>query len=311
MAPTSHPFQLAPCLQRRAGVALIMVMCALFLLSMVIFGLAARLNQQLFFTRQDNLSLEAKALAYSGLQIALHPQTTVKTPALRRQVDPTHRYAARILGEGGKINLNWIISGEDPTKLLILRTYLEAKGLDVQQTEEFVDCLLDWVDPDNTTHLNGSETGLDGMPAPNRPLQDLAEIRRIRGSQPLVAIPHWEDDFTLLSRGQIDLQWASEDVVAALPGVGQARARAFIQQRQGPDKLDGTADDRLLETVQFAAQLLGLSPNDLAQLQNLIIVNDTTTRIISSGQAGDITKTFEVVVRKEGMQPQVLSWKEY
>lgn len=288
-----------------------MVMCALFLLSMVIFGLASRLNQQLFSMRQDNLSLEAKALAYTGFQIALHPQVTIKTPALRKQVDATHRYAARIVGEGGKINLNWIIRGEDPAKLLILRRFLEAKGLDVQETETFVDCLLDWVDPDNIAHLNGSETGLDGLPAPNRPLQDIAEVRRIRGSEPLVAIPHWEDNFTLLSTGQIDLQWASEEVLSALPGIGQPQARAFLQQRQGQDKLDGTPDDRILQDVAFAFQLLGVAPNDQTVLQNLVVVNDTTTRIISSGQAGDVTKTFEVVVRKEGMQPQVLLWKEY
>ena len=288
-----------------------MVMCALFLLTMVIFGLAERMNQQLFFARRDNLSLEAKALAFSGLQIALHPQVTIKTPALHRQIDSTHRYAARILGEGGKINLNWIIAGEDPRKLEVLRTYLEAKGLDVQQTEVFVDCLLDWVDPDNIPHLNGDETGLDGMPAPNRPLQDLAEIRRIRGSPPLVAIPHWEDDFTLLSRGPIDLQWANETIIASLPRVGELRARAFIQQRQGQDKLDGTADDRIIESPQVAAQLLGIAPNDFQQMQDFVVVNDTTTRIISTGQAVDVAKTFEVVVRKEGMQPQVLSWKEY
>ena len=141
-------------------------------------------------------------------------------------------------------------------------------------------------------------------------MQDLAEIRRIRGSEPVVALPHWQDDFTLLSRGPIDLQWASEAVIAALPRVGEQRARAFIQQRQGEDKLDGTADDRLLESPQFAAQLLGVAPNDFQQMQDLVIINDSTTRIISSGQAGDVIKTFEVVVRKEGMQPQVLLWKE-
>ena len=287
-----------------------MVLCALFLLTVVIFGLADQLKQQLFFARQDNLSLEAKALAYSGMQIALHPQSTVKTPALRKQVDGTHRYEARILGEGGKINLNWLLAGEDQRKIGILRTFLEEKGLDVQQTEAFVDCLLDWVDTDNLPHLNGSETGIDGLPAPNRPLLDLAEIKRIRGSGPLVAIPHWQDDFTLLSRGPIDLQWASEEVIAALPRVGQQRARSFIQQRQGQDKLDGTADDRQLETLQFAAQLLGVAPNDLQQMQDLVILNDSTTRIISIGQAGDVTRTFEVVVRKEGMQPPVLLWKE-
>ncbi len=247
-----------------------MVLCTLFLLSIVIFGIANQLKQQLFFARRDNLALEAKALAFSGLQIALHPQTTVKTPALRKQVDATHRYAARIIGEGGKINLNWLLAGEDPRKIGVLKSYLEAKGLDVQRTEKLVDCLLDWIDPDNIAHLNGNETGVDGLPAPNRPLQDFAEIRRIRGSEPLVALPHWQDDFTLFSRGPIDLQWASQDLIAALPRVGESRARAFMQQRQGQDQLDGTADDLLIENIQIAAGMLGFAPNDLQQMQDLV-----------------------------------------
>ena len=297
--------------RRREGVALILVMCTLFLLTLVIFGLAQRLNEQVFDVRRDNLGLEAKALAYSGLSIALHPQVTVKTPALRHQVDKTHRYEARLTGEGGKINLNWLLAGEDPRKVGVLKSYLEAKGLDVQQTETLVDSLLDWIVPDNLPHLNGSETTVDGSPVPNRPFQDLAEIRRVNGCEPLVSIPHWEDDFTLLSRGPIDLQWASEEVVGALPRVGQARARVFVQQRRGEDGLDGTADDRILPTPDSAAQFLGLAPNDFQTMQDLVTLNDSTMHITSAGQAGDVIRTFEVVVRKEGMQPQFLLWKEY
>ncbi len=65
---------------RRRGVALIMVLCALFLLTLIVFGLARRVNDELIFVGRDNRSLEAKALAFTGLQIALHPAFPARGP---------------------------------------------------------------------------------------------------------------------------------------------------------------------------------------------------------------------------------------
>jgi type II secretory pathway component PulK len=300
-------------LHRRSsrGIALVLVLWALFLLSLIVLGLAQRINQEILLARQDHRALEARALAYSGLQVGLHPLATNKTPPLNRKLDGSHSYAVRIVGEGGKLNLNWLLAGEDPRKLDLLKHYLEARGMGFQDREAFVDCLLDWVDADNLKRLNGDETGLDGLPAPNRPLQDIAEIKRIRGSQPLVSQRGWQEDLTLLSKGPVDLQWASEEILAALPGLGGARARNFVQARRGPDRLDGTADDLLIETPQAAAQLLGMGQQEFAAIQDLVTVKDSTARIISVGQSANIVKTLEVVARKEGSLPQILLWKEF
>ena len=297
------------------GIALVMVLCALFLLSLVVFGLAQRVQDETFVTGQDSRALDARALAFTGSQIGLHPLTTVKTGALSHTLDAHHRYEAHIAGEGGKINLNWLLAGEDPRKLELLKDYLENKGLSYQEREQFTDCLLDWVKPGDVHHPNGSTVAVDGQPVPGRPFQDLSEIMRVVGSRPLTRFSDWQKDFTLFSQGPIDLQWAGEEVVGALPGVGLSRAKNFVKQRRGPDGKDGTPDD-----VEFAAgnsplvipQLLGLSP-DVYQnmISNLVILNDPTTRIVSVGQAYDVTRTIEVVARKQGTQPQILSWKEF
>ena len=143
---------------RERGVALVMVLCALFLLSLVVFGLARRVQDETFVTGQDSRALDARALAFTGTQIGLHPLTTVKTAALAHTVDAHHRYEARLAGEGGKLNLNWLLAGEDPHKLELLKTYLENKGFSYQEREQFTDCLLDWVESAGTVHhLNGSQ----------------------------------------------------------------------------------------------------------------------------------------------------------
>ena len=150
----------------RRGVALVIVLCALFLLCVVIFGLAKRIDQEMYLSSRDNRSLEARALAFSGTQIALHPQVKAGTPALRRQIDRTHRYEARCVGEGGRLQLNWLLMGEDQTKLGVLKQYLENKGLNFQDREALVDCLLDFIEPGGKTHLNGSSIGADGQAVP-------------------------------------------------------------------------------------------------------------------------------------------------
>ncbi len=288
-----------------------MVLCALFLLSLVIFGLAKGLDQQTYLSSNEGHALEARALAYSGLEIALHPNATARTPILHRQVDRTHRYDARITGEGGKLNLNWLLAGEDPRKITLLKHYLESRGLNFEQREILADCMLDWIKPGNMTHLNGSKVGLDGLPTPNRPFEDVSEIKRIVGSEPLTKQPGWDRDFTLLSQGPIDLQWASEDVIGSLPGVGQMQAHGFVQMRRGEDGVDGTADDRILaDNAALVPTMLGLTPLNFQAIQDLVATNDTTVRIYSVGQAYNVMRTFEVVARKNGMQPEILQWNE-
>jgi type II secretory pathway component PulK len=298
---------------RCAGVALILVLCTLFLLSMIIFGLAKSLDQQTYLMGNDGQALEARALAYSGVEVALHPLASAQTPALHRQIDKTHSYNARITGEGGKLNLNWLLAGDDPRKIAVLKRYFELRGLNFQQREVLADCLLDWISPGDTTHLNGSRVGLDGLPVPGRPLENLAEIKRVVGSEPLTKLTGWDRDFTLLSKGPIDLQWASEDVVGSLPGVGSLQAHGFVQARRGEDGVDGTADDLKLTdaaNAQLVPGMLGLSPAAFQQIQDLVTTGDTTVRIVSVGQSSKVRRTLEVVARKDGMQPEILQWNE-
>ena len=306
-----HPLPGAPPPGCRRGFALVIVLCALFLLSMVIFGLAQRVNQAMYLTGRDNRSLDARALAYSGLQIGLHPQVTLRTPALRRQIDSSHRYEAHLAGEGGKLNLNWLLAGEDVNRLALLGQYLEVRGLTFQDRQTLVDCLLDYVSSNGATHPNGSKTTADGQPVPGRPLRDVAELRRVAHAAPLTSQPGWEADFTLLSQGPVDLQWAGESVVAALPGVGVSRAKQFVQQRSGPDRIDGTADDIQFAAVGDAEALLNLNVAQNPAIQSLVGLNDNTMRVISVGQALDVKRTIEVVARKTSIQPQILQWKEY
>lgn len=296
------------------GFALVLVLWALFVITLVVFALVRQLDQQVFLDTRDARAQQARSLAFSGLQVALHPAITDnQPPGLRGGRDATHRYAAELRGEGGKLNLNWLVLGEDPRKLQVLRNYLELRGLNYTERDQFIDGLLDWTDADNLSRLNGSETDTDGRPVPNRPLNDLSELRRMHGAAPLLALPDWDRDLTLLTNTNptIDLRWADVPVLAALPGVGEVRARAFVELRRGRDGLDGTADDPPMADLAAAMGMLGLNPADTAGVSGLIGLNSPVYRIRSVGEAVGVSRSIEaVVIKSAGGEPQILLWQE-
>jgi len=293
----------------RSGAALLLVLWALMLLTFVVVALARKVSTDLDHQTEENLALEARAMAYSGLQVALHPGSSSKTPALQQRIGDRQSFTARIKGEGGRINLNWILAGEDQTKLTMLKNFLAQKGLSFAEREAFVDSLLDWVDADDVRRLNGNETPVRG-PIANQNLQDLAELYQIPACDPLTSQSGWEQDFTILSQGPVDVQWASEEVLAAIPGVGQRSARGLVQYRSGPDQEDGTPDDLKLTDLRQVQSLLGLSKPDFDALNGLLSLNDPTIHITSDGYSGEVTRRIDVVAIKGGNQPQIIQWRE-
>lgn len=298
-----------PSSKRRRGSAMLIVLWAIMLLTMVILALARQVGRELELQAEDNNALEARTMAYSGMQVALHPAVTDKTPALTQEFDGQRGFKAAIKGEGGRLNLNWIVAGEDQKKIEVLKNYLSTRGLTFSQREALVDSLMDWMDPDSERRLNGNELPVRG-PISNQPLQDLSELKLIPACDPLTSLPDWDKDFSVLSQGPIDLQWASEEVLAAIPGVGDARARALVQFRAGPDGEEGTTDDRKIKDRAEAQRLLGLSQRDFEALGGLLSLNDPTIRIMSEGRSAAVTRRIEAVVVKQGTNPQILQWKE-
>ena len=289
--------------------ALLLVMWALIILTGAVFAWVAVIQGELALHNNANRDVEARAMAHSGLALALHPLVSQKTPALDEEVAPGLGYKVRIVSEGGKLNINWLLRGEDPRKLVILKQWLEGRGLDFEQRETFVDCLLDYVDADNLKHLNGMEDERDYHPA-NRELISVDEIAQVANSGPLVAQAGWKDDVTIDSQGPFDLIAAPVAILRLLPGLGESRIAAFVKFRQGKDGLDGTLDDPEFKSIKEVQSFLGLGEAQFKELAGLVTIKDPTFHIISEGRSGNVYRQVEVVARKAGGNPQILSWKE-
>jgi hypothetical protein len=291
------------------GAAIMLALWALFLLSALVISWALDINARLAISGEGTRMLRAEAVACSGAEVALHPSTKPGSPNLSGQLDNGASYRARLTGEGGRIDLNWVAAG--PGQLEILRRYLENKGIDLNERDTMIDSLLDWVQPGGGLHrLNAPEESDDYHP-PHAPLARVDELKRVAGWAEFTSVPGWDDDFTVNGGQGIDIQWASRDVLLALPGMTNEIVDRFLQLRQGPDQIDGTEDDVQFKSVADFQVALGLNAAQFKVLNGLITTNSPVYRVVSVGTAGKATRTVQMVFRRVGLMPQLLTWKEF
>jgi hypothetical protein len=292
------------------GAALMLSLWALFLLSAMVISWAVDIGSRLTLSGNANRLLDAEAMACSGAEVALHPAVKPGSPNLIGGLGRGKTYEARITGEGGRLNINWLVAGEDPDRLEILQRYLENKGIDLNERDHMMDCLLDWVDPDNLVRLNGAEESEDYHPA-NTLLTRIDELKKVKGWIEFSSRPDWDEDFTLNSSGPVDVAWASRDVLLALPGMTEQLVDRYLEMRRGPDGIDGTADDAQFKSLEDVRAALGFTEDQFKELAKLISFKDPVYRVVSVGKAGQATRTVQLVFRRVGVVPQVITWREF
>lgn len=296
--------------QGRSGSALLLVIWAIMMLSAAMVAWTYWVHGNLERAGDESRAVEAKAMAHSGLALALHPSVTEKTPGLEEMVNSLMGFRVRIVGEGGKLNINTLLQGEDPMKIDILKRWMELHGLDYQQREVLVDCLIDFTDADNVKRLHGVEDE-PGYTPPNRPFTSIDEITEVANVEPLLRSPGWKEELTIYSDGRIDLSAANEEIMRLIPGLSEPRIQTFLQKRRGPDQVDGTKDDFKFKTIKDAAMVLGLGTQaQQNELGKLVTLNDNTKRIISEGTSGNVLRQVEVVAIKGTGKPIIKYWKE-
>jgi hypothetical protein len=317
----------------RNGAALMLALWALFLLSAMVISWALDINSRLAVSGNASRVLDAQAMASSGADVALHPLIKPDSANLHGQIDKRERYDVQMVGECGRLNLNFLAQGENPTKVEILRHYLSLKGVELNNIDTMVDSLLDWVSPgQGIHHLNACPETDEYRPA-HAPLTSVEDLKKVCGWAEFTSTPGWDADFTVVADCTcVDLAWASRDVLRAL-GLGDDRVDQFLQLRRGPDGIDGTADDLQVSAAASAPALgVGNCPQppmeiqaalglNLRQPQNqppvvaqgLLGFNSPVFHIVSVGKSGDVTRSVEMVVARLGGPagvPRIISWKE-
>jgi len=295
---------------QEAGATLLLAVWALLLLSTAIMFWSRTVRQGILLSGEMYGDTEARAQAHSGVAIGMHPLVTRETSLLTDYAAVDPGFHVRIISEGGKLNLNFLLNGEDPRKLEILKLWLQEKGLDFKDREHLVDCMLDWIDPDNVKHLNGAEDSDDYHPLNRGQFLSIEELEEVKGAEALVSTSGWKDELTILSQGPIDVSSAEFSILRLLPEMNEQGIERFLIWRKGEDGIDGTKDDPKIEKLETVQLYLGLNQTQWNALGGLIMPKDNTWRIISEGHSGKVVRQVEVVVHKGGANPQIVFWKE-
>ena len=102
---------------------------------------------------------------------------------------------------------------------------------------------------------------------------------------------------------------AGDEIVFALPGFNDQIVDRYLEIRAGADKIEGTQDDAIFDSLDQVRLAIGFTPDQFAQLSGLVGFNDQVMRVTSVGKSGSATRTVQMIVRRN-TTPQIIRWKE-
>jgi general secretion pathway protein K len=257
----------------------------------------------------------ARQIAEMGVAIGSNPVVERSDPLLSWHDEAAGEgFDVKLISEGGRFNINAIILRGDKA---LLRGIFIDWGLDLDSAQALTDAMVDWVDDNDEVSLNGAEfewyeaQGRMNQPF-NRPFFNLDEMALVRGMEIIEAIrPDWQDWFTIWSYpGLLDLNEASAELISAALEMSVEQCAIIPETVAGPDGIRGTTDDVPFQDPNAALALLGLGSDSRPDLAQRVTVNDTTTRIESTGYAAGAKRRINVIVRNRTGRPALLERTE-
>jgi general secretion pathway protein K len=320
------------------GVALIIVLWVMMVLSLLITGFAFRMHVETQVASFGRKELKAEMLARSGIEIARMQLILDQSSPTNSGFDALNQewatneelYVDHALGEG-KFNVTVI---DEESKLPInkltqeqLKRLTDVLGLDPLDGDVIVDSILDWIDQDDLHRLNGAESDYYESLSPSYsckdgPLDRVEELLLIRdvtkeiysgrpAEEDEPAQPGLGDLVTTLSTGQVNVNTATPPVLQALLGLDESQVSVIINRRDGGDGVPGTDDDQPFHSVgEFVAQLGALPAAVQQQLGQLLTVESTYFTVKSTGEVGGVKRTVIAVLQRQGTEVRTVTWKE-
>ncbi|MGA0093106.1 MAG: general secretion pathway protein GspK [Chthoniobacterales bacterium] len=298
------------------GVALLLVLWAVAILSFAVIWVADLVNLELATKSADARGMAARQIALSGVALGLHPQVTRDdVELLNREIRPGETMRVRIRGEGARFNINLLLAEQDR---MVLKNLFVLWGLDSDAADILIDRLTDWVDDDIGRQLNGAEqaeyeaAGILDAPA-NQPFRSVDEMGRVLGMEELAKIkPDWRNAFTIFGDGKIDVNEAGSDVLQVATGLTPEMTEDIIRVRLGPDGEEQTEDDLRFESVGQLDGWLTASSYPAGQAAARLTTESVVKRIDSRGIVEECEWLISVVAEsgEGGQSSRYLLWEE-
>ncbi len=238
---------------RNDGIALFVVMWALAILMVLVlsFSFLARTETHASMVFRDNA--ERKLLADAGIERGIF-EIIYRRQNLNNEIilpgmevwgaDGTTytdhvgegRYSVSIMGESGKLDINKVPD-------ILLKNLLLNIGIKDDEADKIVDSIMDFKDPSGLTRLNGAgDDYYMSLPNPYKTkkadFDTIEELLLVKGVTPAILYGDGNqkgiiDFLTVNSKSTlVNLNYASKEVIMALPGMTADLADQIIKTRQ-------------------------------------------------------------------------------
>jgi type II secretory pathway component PulK len=341
------------------GIAMVIVMISVLVLSILAAGFAYSMKVETKLARNANSEAELEWLGRSGIEYArwvlanslanpMEPYDSLDQAWATGSgfLGPTNNPIAYVqnpfpLGHGSvswkitDLESKFNINSPEPILQQVLPQALTLMGVSPGEATPIVNSILDWLDPDDQTHVEGAETSYyQGLTPPylakNGPIDDISELLLIKGVTPTIYYGGIATNFqanyfsrrlnpfdqsasiasmitvgltnlfTPLSDGKININTATAEVLQLIPGVDAMGAEAIVSGRQGlPDPMA----PGLLGPYRNVGDVVRMPtvPRALVgQLQQYCDVRSRTFRVDVTATLNSYTRYFTAVLGRNG-----------
>ncbi len=290
-----------PTARRSRASALMLMIWAVLLMSLTVMGVVEYVGYSVSEATLANAEFRALYLAESGLAVGLHPEMRRGDPSLKQKIGSDSGFDVVINYEGARIPINYLVDSRLSEAVYNLFIHW---GLSAEQASIAVDSLADWMDRDDDARPNGAESayykalGIYDMPR-QLGFINVDEMLLVRGMNVVDRLkPDWREYFSVYSDGVIDLRTAFKDTLIAVSGSSASDVENYLSQRDGPDGIAGTEDDRRVSDSE-AFRLLGIDGDRAAALRGTLTSEDNVRRITSTGYIGEKRAQIIIVARRQ------------
>jgi general secretion pathway protein K len=241
------------------GLALIMVLWILTVLSVIALSFAFMARTEVYSTVSFRDGIEKKFLAEAGIErgimelfyrsanknqiSAIEGSEIIRIDGRQNEGEVGEdKYSFSIADESGKININALTDANG----IIFNNLMVNLGIPGETANKIMDSILDWKDEDNLRRLHGAEDAYyESLPVPykakNGNFDTLEELLLVQGMTPEILFgsgshPGLINFLTVYSKGSaINLNAAAKEVIMALPNMTPSMADAIVQFRESAE----------------------------------------------------------------------------
>jgi len=353
------------------GIALIIVMISIVVLTILAAGFAYSMKVETKLARNANSEADLEWLGRAGVEYArwvlanslldpTQPYDSLDQPWATGSgfLGPTNAPIAEVqnpftLGRGTvswkivDLERKFNINAQEQMLQQVLPQALTLMGVAPGDSTPLVNCILDWIDPDDQTHVQGAESDYyEGLTPPysakNGPIDDISELLLIKGMLPEyyfgisatnyqpsyysqqrdkfghqqtampVANVGLVDLFTPVSDGRININTASAEVLQLLPGVDPVIAEAIVSGRANEADLSAPGLVGPYHSVNEVSRMPNIPREIVGQLGQFCDTRSKTFQVQVDADVGGYKRTFYAVLGRNNQRDvQILSfyWK--